>query len=177
MTTATYWRPSGKNIHRFDDAKENDQWGVQPDEGLELKLTDSELLALMEDRRQRDIVLPKPEKPAPEIPGAAQQTAVGQPAPAAQSSQPNPRQQEDGTAEKAPGTGGAESGGAAFVDRQLQLALKHLPTELAKPTLTLTRAKSGRSKIESGRSHRDAADGPIDVPCSCCQSRLFYPTG
>ena len=133
LTTATYWRPSGKNIHRFDDAKESDQWGVQPDEGLELKLTDSELLALMEDRRQRDIVLPKPEKPAVEIPSTTQRSAVGQPAPGAQSSQPDPGQQKDGTAEKASGTPAAESGVAgAFVDRQLQLALKHLTTELAK---------------------------------------------
>jgi len=133
LTTATYRRPSGKNIHRFDDAKESDQWGVQPDEGLELKLTDSELLALMEDRRQRDIVLPKPEKLSPRVPGAAEQTGAEQPAPGAQSSQPDPGQKKDGTPEKPAGTGeGAPGGAGAFVDRQLQLALKHLTTELAK---------------------------------------------
>src|SRR5207248_6293249 len=26
LTTASYWRPSGRNIHRFPDAKEEDEW-------------------------------------------------------------------------------------------------------------------------------------------------------
>ena len=34
LTTASYQRPSGKNIHRFPDAKETDEWGVMPDDGL-----------------------------------------------------------------------------------------------------------------------------------------------
>jgi carboxyl-terminal processing protease len=32
LTTASYWRPSGKNIHRLPDSKETDEWGVQPSE-------------------------------------------------------------------------------------------------------------------------------------------------
>ena len=28
LTTAGYRRPNGKNIHRFPDAKETDEWGV-----------------------------------------------------------------------------------------------------------------------------------------------------
>src|SRR5262249_17418933 len=39
MTTATYWRPTGKNIHKFPDAKDMDQWAVRPDKGYHLKLT------------------------------------------------------------------------------------------------------------------------------------------
>ena len=39
LTVATYQRPSGKNIHRFKDAKDTDEWGVSPDPGLEVKLT------------------------------------------------------------------------------------------------------------------------------------------
>ena len=38
LTTASYHRPSGKNIHRFPDAKESDEWGVMPDDGYEVKL-------------------------------------------------------------------------------------------------------------------------------------------
>ena len=41
LTTASYWRPSGKNIHRFPDKKDfeaakidPDEWGVKPDAGL-----------------------------------------------------------------------------------------------------------------------------------------------
>ena len=36
LTTASYWRPSGKNIHRFPDSKESDEWGVKPDPGFEV---------------------------------------------------------------------------------------------------------------------------------------------
>src|SRR5262249_9385555 len=46
LTTASYWRPSGKNIHRFPDKKDfeaakidPDEWGVKPDPGFEVKLT------------------------------------------------------------------------------------------------------------------------------------------
>jgi carboxyl-terminal processing protease len=30
LTTASYWRPNGHNIHRAPDAKETDEWGVRP---------------------------------------------------------------------------------------------------------------------------------------------------
>ncbi len=58
LTTASYHRPSGKNIHRFDNAAEDDEWGVTPDVGYELKLDTAELASLMQERRQRDIVRP-----------------------------------------------------------------------------------------------------------------------
>ncbi len=66
LTTASYWRPSGKNIHRFPDAKETDEWGVKPNEGYEVKLTDDEMIAYFRDRNARDVVRGKggaPEKP------------------------------------------------------------------------------------------------------------------
>ncbi|HEY7426051.1 MAG TPA: S41 family peptidase [Gemmataceae bacterium] len=45
LTTASYWRPSGKNIHRFPDSKDSDEWGVRPnDSGY--KLTPESLTAL-----------------------------------------------------------------------------------------------------------------------------------
>ncbi len=48
LTTASYWRPSGKNIHRFPDAKDADEWGVRPnDSGF--KLTGQSLSALQAD--------------------------------------------------------------------------------------------------------------------------------
>ena len=37
LTTATYWRPSGKNIHRMPGAKPTDEWGVKPDAGLDVR--------------------------------------------------------------------------------------------------------------------------------------------
>ena len=58
LTTASYFRPSGKNIHRFAGAKEEDEWGVTPDEGQTIKLTNEQMAALQ--REQRDIYMRKP---------------------------------------------------------------------------------------------------------------------
>jgi carboxyl-terminal processing protease len=59
LTTASYQRPSGKNIHRFPDSKEADEWGVKPDDGFEVKLTEEERYDYLEYRRDRDIVRDK----------------------------------------------------------------------------------------------------------------------
>jgi carboxyl-terminal processing protease len=64
LTTASYWRPNGKNIHRFPDSKETDEWGVKPDPGFEVKLTDEERLAYYYWRRDRDIA-PGRDNPPP----------------------------------------------------------------------------------------------------------------
>lgn len=56
LTTAAYRRPNGKNIHRFPNAKDSDEWGVMPDASFDLRLTDAEMLALVQDRRARDIL-------------------------------------------------------------------------------------------------------------------------
>jgi carboxyl-terminal processing protease len=56
LTTASYWRPSGHNIHRFPDSKDTDEWGVKPNEGFEVPLKDDERLDYMVWRRERDIV-------------------------------------------------------------------------------------------------------------------------
>ncbi len=42
LTTAIYVRPNGKNIHRFESSKESDQWGVTPNEEMEVKLNDEQ---------------------------------------------------------------------------------------------------------------------------------------
>lgn len=58
LTTANYWRPSNQNIHRRRDAKETDAWGVMPDKGFEVSLTDEQRVAVVRQRRQRDVVRP-----------------------------------------------------------------------------------------------------------------------
>lgn len=63
LTTATYWRPSGKNIHRFKKAGEEDDWGVSPNEGFEVKLTDEEFQRVARYRRQRDVVRAQDDPP------------------------------------------------------------------------------------------------------------------
>jgi carboxyl-terminal processing protease len=97
LTTASYIRPSGKNIHRFPDSKEEDEWGVMPDQGFELKLSDKEMVQLLQDRRQRDIL------------------------------------QNNHNAKTAHENQDKQKPEKPFVDRQLQMALKYLTTELNKP--------------------------------------------
>src|SRR5208282_2697986 len=57
LTTAAYKRPSGKNIHRFPNSTDKDEWGVMPDLGYELGLNDKETRDLLVDRRNRDVIV------------------------------------------------------------------------------------------------------------------------
>ncbi len=43
LTTASYWRPNGKNIHKTDENEENGDWGVTPDDGYEVVVEGEEL--------------------------------------------------------------------------------------------------------------------------------------
>ena len=43
LTTALYWRPSNKNINRASTGgKEEDEWGVKPDPGFDIKISGKE---------------------------------------------------------------------------------------------------------------------------------------
>lgn len=56
LTTASYWRPNGTNIHRRKNSTDSDDWGVRPSPGFEVKLTDEQFKEILEARRKRDIV-------------------------------------------------------------------------------------------------------------------------
>ncbi|MDZ4780168.1 MAG: S41 family peptidase [Planctomycetia bacterium] len=57
LTTASFWRPSGKNIHRRGPRDQNTgDWGVRPDEGNEVKLTEDEFKEMVRRRRERDVI-------------------------------------------------------------------------------------------------------------------------
>lgn len=56
LTTASYLRPNGHNIHRDENAKETDEWGVKPDPGYEVALEQAERYQLELNRHDRDIV-------------------------------------------------------------------------------------------------------------------------
>ncbi len=58
FTTASYWRPSEKNINRAKNASENDEWGVKPDPGYEVKLEGDALARVVRWRRERDMSRP-----------------------------------------------------------------------------------------------------------------------
>jgi carboxyl-terminal processing protease len=75
FTTARFYRPSGKNIHRTEDMTEQDVWGVIPDQGLQLSTTDLQDLYLNRRwRRNGDprITTSKEQPPAPSCAGDPQ---------------------------------------------------------------------------------------------------------
>jgi carboxyl-terminal processing protease len=56
LTTASYWRPSGKHIDRNGaEAKRTETWGVQPDAGFEIEMDADELLQNLRSRNARDV--------------------------------------------------------------------------------------------------------------------------
>jgi carboxyl-terminal processing protease len=65
LTTSSYHRPSGKNIHRFVGDTEDDPWGVTPDEGFLVELAPPEIRQLLEDQQARDVIHPKNNETAP----------------------------------------------------------------------------------------------------------------
>ena len=60
LTTASYQRPNGENIHRFTEAKDSDQWGVKPNPGFEITLSDKEVRQLI--RRQYNLNIINPDR-------------------------------------------------------------------------------------------------------------------
>jgi carboxyl-terminal processing protease len=75
LTTASYWRPSGKNIHRLRNAKESDEWGVKPDDGLQVVVEGDELSKLRQWRFGRDIYKPNGTPKQPTEPVSDRQLA------------------------------------------------------------------------------------------------------
>ncbi|HVX09583.1 MAG TPA: S41 family peptidase [Pirellulales bacterium] len=102
LTTASYLRPNGHNIHRDENAKDTDEWGVKPDPGYEVTLDRAEQEQLEMHRHDRDIVHGNP-------------SAKG----------------ESGDAPKTV-TKPAEASKPPVADRQMQKAIEYLTSELAK---------------------------------------------
>ncbi len=130
LTTASYHRPSGKNIHRFPGAKEDGEWGVAPDEGYRRRLTNKEMMALVRDRRQRDIIRPK-------TPAQAETAPSGHkpPEPSAQKEPPRggqnaPSQKDQPEAADGHAASGPEP--SEFVDPHLRMAIDYLTGQLAR---------------------------------------------
>lgn len=69
MTTATFWRPSERNLNKpSTSGSPNEDWGVKPDDNFEVKLDRSERVALIEHLRDQEVIpnrdLPVKEKAA-----------------------------------------------------------------------------------------------------------------
>ena len=60
ITTSHYTLPSGRVIHREEDSTE---WGVAPD--LAIDMTERQIVAMMEYRREADVLRESDEEPVP----------------------------------------------------------------------------------------------------------------
>jgi carboxyl-terminal processing protease len=79
LTTASYWRPSGQDIHRYHDAKDQENWGVQPDPGHEVKLSEQETEDLIRRRHASDVVRSDPAAPSDTDDATAESAAPSDP--------------------------------------------------------------------------------------------------
>ena len=60
LTTASYWRPSGRDIHRHPDAKDQETWGVQPDPGFDVPVDEEQFAEMVRKRHQGDVIRSSP---------------------------------------------------------------------------------------------------------------------
>jgi C-terminal peptidase prc len=66
LTTATFWRPNGKNLNKSSTSgKETDVWGVSPDAGFLVKLTAKEREDLGDHQRECEIIRVRDPKEKP----------------------------------------------------------------------------------------------------------------
>ncbi len=164
LTTSSYYRPSGKNIHRFPNAKEEDEWGVHPDDGYEVKMSSRELVALLEDRRRRDRIAPKETATTQREETATAAPATPENAPASEASKSEDGEKEATDAATAEQTTEKESKPSPpFEDRHLVLAVEYLSSQLAKAEQAEaeSRAEQQQEKPESATSE-SAAKQPAE---------------
>lgn len=149
LTTSDYRRPNGQNIHRFDSMTEDDTWGVVPDEGYLLKLTDDELNQWGIQRRRKDIVRRPGDAPVElledlVVPGDGST---------------DEDLDEDLADEELADDDLADEESAPFVDRQLDKALQYLAEKL---TSTDAVADRGESSTESAVTEAEDHDANLD---------------
>jgi C-terminal peptidase prc len=57
LTTASFWRPNGRNLNRASTkGEDSDEWGVTPNPGFDLKLGSKEGYDLQEFQREQEII-------------------------------------------------------------------------------------------------------------------------
>jgi carboxyl-terminal processing protease len=124
LTIATYWRPSGKDIHKRRNATDDDDWGVRPDPGLEVKLTKDQYQQFALARRNRDVTpLAELMQSMPPMPGATAPLESPKPeAPPAIDPAAPPVPIPDPSLD--------EAGNAPFADPQLERAIESLQQQL-----------------------------------------------
>lgn len=65
LTSEIWLTPSGKHIQKKANAKPEDEWGVKPDGGYEVKMTDDQVIQMLLHQRQAESMREKPSDPEP----------------------------------------------------------------------------------------------------------------
>jgi carboxyl-terminal processing protease len=129
LTVASYYRPSGENIHRFPHAKPTDKWGVSPNPGMDVKLSQRDFIAWYIARRDRDKeALARGHRKAvePKSPAETNKTAAKEAKPQEKTDDKKAQQ------EKAqPKSKSAQTASGKFVDKQLDRALEVIRARMA----------------------------------------------
>jgi C-terminal peptidase prc len=56
LTTASFWRPSGKNLHKFPNSKDEEDWGVRPHATYTLNLSPAERAELYDHLKRQEVI-------------------------------------------------------------------------------------------------------------------------
>lgn len=132
LTTSSYWRPSDKDIHRSKTDKETDDWGVMPDDGFEVKLTEKEFEQAVEARAAKDMFRPYVEPKAPTTDGKTGEKPAPETTPSPEKpTDANPEEKKP--SEKQPEeskTGEKPADAKPFDDPQLRKAIDYLEQKL-----------------------------------------------
>jgi len=145
LTIGSYHRPSGKEIHKWQDAKEADDWGVRPDPGLEVLMTNHQNELVILARRKRDLISWDALEAANREPGKIPEKASATAGPHSSGSIPVPTADPEGQSAEAMPSLDSEAAAAAkrdpaTTDPQLQKALQYLEEQIGKQSNQPARA-------------------------------------
>lgn len=76
LTTATFRRPNGGNLHRFGSGGDKEQWGVLPTDGFALPEYHETRQAIREALRNRRVIFPPGSAPPPAVEDTALLRAI-----------------------------------------------------------------------------------------------------
>ncbi len=128
LTVASYYRPSGENIHRFKNAKVTDKWGVTPDKECEVKLNPSEYFRWFMARRDRDLAAGHRRTPTPK-PEAEKAKAESKPEASPEKAQDKAETKKDAEKPRSKRSSTRRSS-EPYVDKPLDKALEVIRSKL-----------------------------------------------
>jgi len=126
LTTATYWRPSGRNIHRLAKTKPEDDWGVTPDPEFTIDYDLEQRRDVMVARRKRDGDVLKTDDDAKDEVATEEESEEE-----SEDEDPKDEAAEDESPDES--TEDAKDEEKPVVDSQLNLAIEHLQSLMKGP--------------------------------------------